>query len=359
MFYQRGVSKPGEVKRHATSRKFLPVASVAISILLMGACSKTPPLPASENLPKVLVNTIVAKSEAATAREEVVGTVRAKRHATLEAKVSGRIVALPVQLGQKVKRGELLARLDVKEISAKLEHARAILTQSESDLKRYSTLIKQGAVTQRDYDAVVSRNQVALAMRSGAKSMLAYATIRAPFAGVVTHKLAEVGNMASPGRPLLKIEDPTALRLEVGVPSGLLSFLTVGGLIPVRIAEMKEKLETTVAEISPAADPNSRTFLVKLELPPTAQLRAGQFGRAYVPTGRKDILRIQRKAIQNWGQMEVVFVVEKDLAKLRLIKTGKAFGQMVEVVSGLDNGDVLVAERVPGLRDGQPVGAKQ
>jgi RND family efflux transporter MFP subunit len=303
-----------------------------------------------------MVQTIVAKSEAATAQEEVVGTVRAKRHATLEAKVSGRIISLPIKLGQRVKRGQLIARLDVKEISAKLQQARAVLKQTETDLKRYSTLVKQSAVTRREYDAVVSRHQIALAARKGAKSMLAYATVRAPFTGVITHKLAEEGNLATPGRPLVKIEDPSALRLEVGVPSGLHGYLKVGLTIPVKIAGMKERLDTTIAEISPSADPNSRTFLAKLELPASAKLRAGQFGRAYIPTGRKDILRIPQKAIRNWGQMEIVFVVAKAHAQLRLIKTGKAFGEMVEVVSGLDSGDELVATHVAGLIDGQPVG---
>ena len=297
--------------------------------------------------------TTVAKQKL-QGREEVVGTVRAKLRATLEAKVSGRVEAMPVKLGQRVKAGALIARLDAQEIEAKVNQTRAVLQQAQGDMKRFSALLKQQAVTQREFDGVQARYQVALASLREARTMLGYATVRAPFAGVVTHKLADVGDLASPGRPLVELEDPRALRLEVAVPEALMGFIKVGASLPIRIAATEE-LEGTVAEVAPAADPNSRTFLVKVDLPQDAKVRTGQFGRALVPTGRSDILKVPNTAVVVRGQMELVFVVVEDRVHLRLVKTGKRFGSEVELVSGLDGDETIVVEGANALVDLQPV----
>ncbi len=323
--------------------------------LFLAGCGKPHEAPPAAQLPAVAVRVQPVESKTHLASEEVVGTVRARLHANLEAKVSGRVQKMLVSAGQSVKQGQLLAQLEVQEIQAKLDQAKALREQAERDRQRYDTLLQQQAVTRQEYDAVMARYRVAVASMSEAETMLGYATITAPFDGVITRKLADVGDLASPGRPLLELEDPTTLRLEADIPEALIGRVQMGGKLPLRVSAFTNDLEGTVSEIAPAADPNSRTFRVKLDLPPATGLRVGQFGRVLVPVSESRTLRVPAGAVVQRGQMEIVFVVANQTAQLRLVKTGKRLGNEVEIASGLNAGEQIVTEQAAGLLDGQPV----
>ncbi len=326
---------------------------------LVSACEAEHPHPTtSAPLPTVNVRVQTIAAQGLQGTQEVVGTVRAKLRATLEAKVSGRISRMPVRLGDRVKSGQLVAELDVAEVKAKFSQAEAVYHQAKTDRDRFERLRARDAVTPQEFEATNARYEVAKANLQEARSILDYAKVRAPFAGRVTHKLADVGDLASPGRPLIEIEDPTNLQLEVAVPEALSRFVGIGAPIPVRMAGAADRVEATVSEIAPAADPNSRTLLVKLDLPSSPDLRAGQFGRASIPTGRTQVLRLPERAILRRGSLEIVFVADEGRAKLRLVKTGKRFDDMVEVVSGLESGESVVVEGARSLADGQPIEAR-
>jgi RND family efflux transporter MFP subunit len=188
--------------------------------------------------------------------------------------------------------------------------------------------------------------------------MLGYTKVTAPFAGVITRKHADVGDLATPGKPLLDMEDSRALRLEADVPEAVVGKLALGDKLPVRIAALETELEGVISEIAPAADPGSRTFLVKLDLPAQPGLRAGQFGRVAMPVGETAALRVPVSALVQRGQMEIVFVVSGNQAQLRLVKTGKRIGSEVELVSGVEAGEKVVVEAAAGLMDGQPLTIK-
>ena len=188
--------------------------------------------------------------------------------------------------------------------------------------------------------------------------MLGYARVTAPFDGVITRKYADVGDLASPGKALLEMEDARDLRLEVDVPEAVVGHLALGDKLPVRVSGVSNELAALVSEISPAADPNSRTFLVKCDLPPNEGLRTGQFGRAAMPVGETSALRTPAAAVVQRGQMELIFVVTNDHAQMRIVKTGKRVGNEIELVSGVDAGEEVVIEGAEGLVDGQPVTLK-
>ncbi len=312
----------------------------------------------SSSLPtaQVRAQTVERKSRAAT--EDVVGTVRPKLSATIEAKVSGRIDQMLVVPGQTVKAGELLAHLDAAEISSRLDQANAALAQAEQDWKRISNLYQQQASTRSEYDAADAHFSMAKAAAAEAKAMMSYCDVLAPFDGVITRKLADVGDLATPGKPLLQIENPDTLRLEADVPEALIGNVKPGEKLAVRIASVAGDMEGTVAELSPTADPNSRTYLVKLDLPGATGLRSGQFGRVSVPVGETSAIRVPGSAVVQRGQMEIVFVVANGHAELRLVKTGNRVGDEMEVVSGLNSGEQVVTENASALADGQPVNIK-
>lgn len=283
------------------------------------------------------------------------GTVRAKLRATVEAKVSGRIEKMLVSPGQTVRAGELLAQLDVREVQARLDQALTLREQFSRDTERLRRLLKNNAVSHQEFETVESRYRVAVASATEAETMLGYARVTAPFAAVVTRKLADVGDLAAPGKPLAELEDPSALRLEADVPEALIARVRLGDRLPVRAATSLAGLEGVVSEIAPAADPASRTFLVKVDLPPGTTLRSGQFARVLVPVAETSALRVPAGAVVQRGQMELVFVETKRVAQLRLVKTGKRVGDEVELVSGVEAGERVVTERVAQLRDGQPL----
>jgi RND family efflux transporter MFP subunit len=290
-----------------------------------------------------------------TATEDVMGTVRPKLAASIEAKVSGRIETLLVVPGQTVKAGELLAQLDARETQARYDQAVAARQQAENDFKRATDLLGQKILSQSEFDAAQSRFRVAEAAEVEARTMLNYTKISAPFAGIITRKFADVGDLAMPGKPILQMENPETLRLEADVPEALIGNVKLGDKLSVRIAAVAGNLDGAVAEMSPAADPNSRTFLVKLDLSNTAGLRSGQFGRVAVPVGEVNSIRVPASAIVQRGQMELIFVVVNGHAQLRLIKTGRRVGDEIEIVSGLNPGEKIVSSAAANLIDGQPL----
>lgn len=142
---------------------------------------------------------------------------------------------MPVVLGQRVKASERLVRLDAAEITARLDQAVASLQQAERDGKRVASLFEQQAVTRAEYDASEVRHRVALGGAAEAKAMMSYVEILAPFDGVVARKWAEVGDLALPGKPLISIEDPSALQLEADVPQGILSHIQQDARLAARV----------------------------------------------------------------------------------------------------------------------------
>lgn len=336
------------------------LAAIALLAAILGTgCTppeKSPASPAA--LPAATVSTQAVARKARVATEEVVGTVRPKLSASLEAKVSGRVAQLLVVPGQAVTNGQLLLRLEAAEINSRLDQANAAREQAERDWNRLAKLFEQNASTRSELDAAETRFRVAKGAVAEAQAMMSYCDVAAPFAGVITRKLADVGDLAMPGKPLLQMENPAALRLETDVPEALMANLKLGDQLAVQVATVSGGLEGTVAELSPTADPNSRTFLAKLDLPNNPGLRSGQFGRVAVPVGEVSSIRVPASAVVQRGQMELVFIAANGHAQLRLVKAGSRVGDEVEVVSGLEAGEVIVARGAAELADGQPLNSQ-
>jgi len=306
----------------------------------------------------ISVRTQRVETKPIAAYEEVVGTVRAKLRATIEAKASGRILQMPALLGQSLTNGQLLVRLEAPEIQARLDQAGANLQQAERDSKRISSLFDQQAATRSDYESAHSRFLVAKGTLAEAQAMMGYVEVQAPFAGVVTRKWVDVGDQATPGKPLLEIEDPSRLQLDADVPEAVVARIKPGAQMSIRADHSAGDLSGTVVEMAPTADPASRTFRVKLDLTPVTGIMSGQFARLIVPVGETPSMLIPASAVLQRGQMDIVFVVEDQRARLHLVKTGRAFNHEIEILSGLDSGDLIVIHDPQQLSDGQPVQGK-
>jgi membrane fusion protein, multidrug efflux system len=261
---------------------------------------------------------------------------------------------LPVVPGNEVREGQLLARIDAAEYKARLEQAQASLQQAEQDWARISGLFKDEAATRAEYETSESRLRSARAAVTEAEVMLGYAEVAAPFAGVVTRKLAEVGDFATPAKGLVELETLGSFRLEADVPEGVIRGIEMGSELNVD-AGTGQLLKGKVAEVAPSADPTSRTFLVKVDLPQVPGLRSGQFGRLLLPAGESSALRVPAEALVVRGQLEMLFVVDDAHARMRLVRSGRKVGDEIEILAGLEERDQVVVAGAMNLRDGQPV----
>jgi RND family efflux transporter MFP subunit len=338
----------------------LTVVAIFAIVAAFTACGPKPESAkgSSADLPTVQVQTQPAEKKPRAMTEEVAGTIQAKTHATIEARLHGRIISMLVSLGDKVRKGQKIAQLDAGDIAARLEQAQAALAQAERDWKRVSTLLAQQSATQAEFDAAQARRQVAAGAVAEASAMLAYAEITAPFDGVVARKWAQAGDVAMPGKPLLDLDDPSALQMEADVPEAIAPHLKAGAMLTLRVDAVNRELSGTVSELAPAADPASRTFRVKLDLPQTDGLMPGQFARLSVPIGERTSVTVPVAAVVQRGQLEMVFAVADRHARMHLVKTGKRVGDAIEILSGLDAGQPVVLRGADQLTDGQPVEAR-
>ncbi len=315
----------------------------------------------ASSLPELAVETIVLKGEEVPVFDEVVGTVRPYREAQVSAKVTGRILEMLAVPGVKVKKGAVLAEIEVEELRAALERARASREKTDRDLERYRNLMSTGAATRAEFDAVQARQRMAAATVKETEVLIANASVQAPFDGTITRKFMDTGDFAAPGRPLFSVEDSSLLRLEIHVAESFANKVELDEKFRVRVDGAAVELDGTVAEISPSADPGSRTFLVKLDLEKNSALRAGQFGRAYLPRAKRMALSVPVKAVIQRGQMDYVFVALDGIARLRIVRANDAEVRagnketQIEILAGVEAGESVVISPPPELRDGQKV----
>jgi RND family efflux transporter MFP subunit len=170
---------------------------------------------------------------------------------------------------------------------------------------------------------------------------LSHTRIRAPEPGQVARRLVEPGDLALPGRPLVVLQTGGALRLEALVREGLIRRVGLGQELTVAVPSLETTLGGKVEEIVPAADPATRTFLVKVLLPPAPGLYAGMFGRLLIPAGREEVVLIPGEALVRVGQLETVLIRGEAGWQRAYVTTGQRREGMVEVLSGLEGGETL------------------
>jgi RND family efflux transporter MFP subunit len=320
---------------------------------------------------------------------EAVGTIRAAQTSQLASQATGNIVELRVHEGDRVQRGQVLAIIDDAQPRAAVDRATAgesaaqhevaasdsDLVLAQSTLTRYQTLYDRKSVSPQEFDEVKARYQAALAHRdltragqaqakaalSQAHTSLSYTRILAPFDGVITEKKADPGMLAIPGLPIFAIEGLGRYRLESALNENDLRYVRMGESVPVVVDALESALQKgKVVQIVPAADPDSRSFLVKIELPADTRLRSGLFGRAQFSRGNRSALLIPKTAVVERGQLQGVYVLDQNkIASLRYVTLGKTAGSVVEVLAGLQEGERLVAKPADLDLNGKRIEAQQ
>jgi len=282
------------------------------------------------------------------------GTVLSARRTTVASRILARIEEVRVTAGDDVAAGDLLVTLDARDLRARAAGAREALKAAEAQrelaqrqLERADTLLKRGVATRQRYDEAFSALQVSAAevdrvrqVVSEAETALSYTEIRVPAAGRVIDRLAEPGDTVSPGQPLLRLYDPTALRVEVPVRESLAVRLSVGDELRVEVPALAETMSGPIDEFVPFAEPGARTLLVKVRLPRDDRLFAGLYARVAVPAGERRRLLVPAEAVTRIGQLEFVTVIEETGAARRMVTSGERMADgRLDVLSGLAAGE--------------------
>ena len=337
------------MSRSVRSRRCLPV----LLFVLLGLL----PLPLTAAPADEPVTVPVARVEAREipALVELTGTVQAAERAAISARVSGVVSRVAVSLGSTVAAGEVLVTLEAGEITARLRQAEAQLAQAKRHLERDRSLLARDAATPETVRTRADQFAIAQAAHQEARSMLAYTTITAPFAGVIIAKRVNAGDLATPGTVLLELEDNRRLQVRTALPESLIARVRMGDRLTVHVPAAGVEVAAAVAEIGPASDPSSRSAAITLDLPAGADLRSGQFARVLVPAESAIALLVPESAVLPAGQMDRVFVIEGDTARLRLVRTGQRRDGLVEILAGLDPGETVATGNNRLLENGRRV----
>ena len=332
---------------------------IAAVLLAAGCGSKEEPVPAAVSAASqsaIQATVVEIKPAQVPVRVEVTGQGMPIFQATLSSRIQGTIDTLLVREGARVSKGQTLLQLDNRDVQADLARAEAEEENARTQLKRMNALLKDEAVSRQEVENASRAFKVAEANRKAVLAQLSYTVVKAPFDGVITEKKVEAGELASPGQPLLKMEDPLQLRLEATVAEGDLKSITRGDRIPVLIdALAAETLSGVVSQILPAGDPQTHTFMVKVDLPRTAGLKTGMFGRFQLDKGISHTMLLPASAVVERGELTSVYVVGADrIARLRWIKAGRRFDQQLEILSGVNPGERVLLDGSRGV-DGASV----
>ena len=287
------------------------------------------------------------KSESIAPRVDVVGTVASDMKVNLSARIPASVKEVFVAAGSPVKKGQDLVTLDDREIREQVTAAEAQFKQAETEFNRARQLYDNKATTEQALTAAQSMLTAARAQWERSKVMLTYAQITSPMDGVVTDRRVEPGDLANPGQLLLAIYDPTNMQLEAPVPVRLLAQLPIGQAVEVTLDRPATNFQGRVRQIVSEIDPLSRTQLVKVHIEGTGRdVMPGTFGRLWVADDARPAIMIPASAVYAVGQIELVQVVADRRAIRRAVRTGPKRGASVEVLSGLDAGDVVLVNPV-------------
>lgn len=327
----------------------LKMPAMFLSVLMLTACSKKigpedgVKTEHGTALP-VGAATLTVKSEPVAPRVEIIGTVGSERSIHLSARLSAYVKEINVSAGSVVTQNQTLVVLDDRELRDQLAATEAQRRQAEKEFQRAQQLYREKATTEQALTSAENAFHAAQAQANSMRVMLSYAIIKAPMAGIVTDRRIEAGDLANPGQVLLTMFDPQRMRLEAPVPARLVEKLPLGAKVDVKLEHPARDLHGRVTEIVSEIDPMSRTRKVKIQLADTpGEVLPGTFGRFCVEETPHPALLVPTKAILHMGQLEMVQVVAHGHLLRRLVKTGPVYGGHVEILSGLQDGEMVLA----------------
>ena len=342
---------------------YMRMALVAALGAVLAACggepadAGMPPLPALDTV-------VVGTGDGVATGQAWDGVVEAVQQADLGAQTGGRVTRIAVDVGDRVRAGEVLLQLTAVEQQAGADTARAQLlaaeaaaAEAESGYRRFAALADDQYVSRAQLDQARARRDSAVAAREAARAQLAqaarqaeYTVVRAPFAGVVSARRVEPGETVAPGQPLVSLYAPGALRIEVQVPQSAAAAIAKAGSARVLFGDGRSTMAAQVI-MHPVADPRTHSVAVRVVLPDTGPAPVpGTTAKVVFPIGTGDTLSIPAGALVRRGELTGVYVIDGNRIALRQLRPGARTGDRVEVVSGLQRGETIATNPVAAVQ---------
>ncbi|MEX2435259.1 MAG: efflux RND transporter periplasmic adaptor subunit [Balneolaceae bacterium] len=364
-----------KMKQNPT-RFFLLLPLIAAGSLFLASCSGETGLPEAEEPVNVELSTVSVSSIGSG--QAFSGRVESNDMANLSTIVMGTVQEVLAEVGQNVSKGDVLLRIKDDQIRAQkmqLEankvQAAANLENTRKNFNRIKNLYADESATSKELDDITAMYEIAKAnmeaLEAGLREvdeMLSYTVIRAPFDGIVSRKHVKAGDMASPGHPLLSVSNPGSLKITASVPENRVNSIEEDAEITVSVgAAGITNAPARLLNVSRAADPVSRQFAIEAELTDpdlTSNLNPGMFAEIHLKTDETSSVIVPKSALIKRGQLSGVYTVSADnRAVLRWLRLGNEFGDDMEVVAGLKEGETIILTAGEPLKQGRLVSADQ
>lgn len=276
------------------------------------------------------------------------GTVEAVQQAVVAAQVQGRILEVRADAGQVVKKGDVLMRIDAREAAEAVAAAEALYLNAKAHYERTRNLTQQKFMSQAALDKAKAELDAATANRGAAAAGSSHATIVAPMAGIVARRHAELGDMATPGKPLFTVYAPSGLRVTATVPQYRLKSVQGIKSVKVELPESALWVEGGALQVFPSADPNTHATQVRAALPAGIATAPGAFARLHFAVGEAQKMTVPATAVVRRSELTAVYVeAANQRPSLRQVRLGEAVGQgELEVLSGLNAGEKVFVDGV-------------
>lgn len=350
---------------------------------MLSSCSGSSLPEAGENKDTSIMVSVARPSGANAGGVTASGQVEAVQTAVISTRVMGTITRVFVKLGDKVNKGQLLATISSDDLAARraqtdaqIAGAQADRENAQKDFDRYTVLYNRQSATASELDNATLRLHAAKArlgaaeqMRREVEASMAYTRLTAPFSGVVTQKLADEGSLASPGIPLLTIEQDNELQVNATVAESDISRVRKGDKAELEIKSTGLRTTGSIVQISTSSAATGGQYAVKISLPAAVQksVRAGMYANVFIPTKKPDAantaggeaILVPASALVENGQLTGLYTISTThTALLRWVRTGKTVGDQIEILSGLGADEPFIAGSTGKLFNGVPVKEK-
>jgi len=345
------------------------IVGILLPVLLSG-CGRNEEISIAKT-DEIRVEIMEASTSNAISTNQLNGTVKSETRSEIGTKVFGEIEAIQFKIGETVRRGQVLIQIKDDDLQAKkaqiesgLEEVNANFDLVGKDYNRYKILFEQESATLREWEEIQTAFATAKARKKAAQNqlreiedLLNYTTIKAPYSGVIAARYADEGDIASPGKPLIVMEKEQAFEVDVTVPESSISYINIGDTMAVSIPSTGAMLEGVVAEISSSAEPMSRQFKAVLLLNiGEYEVRSGMYAEVNIQKEGRPTIFIPKTSLVERGQLVGVYAVStNNNAVLRWLTPGVEQGDMIEILSGLKDGENFVRNASDIKFDGQKV----
>jgi RND family efflux transporter MFP subunit len=349
---------------------------LSVSVLFLASCGgKKTKKAVVDNSPAIAVTVEKAGGDSNNPFITASGKVQATNSAELSTRMMGYVTKTYANVGDKVRKGQLLVSINNTDLQAKKAQVEANIIKAEAgfknaekDYNRFKNLFAQNSTSQKEMDDITANFEMAKAsvnavkqMRNEVNAQFAYANIRAPFSGVVTNKFIKKGDMANPGMPLISVEGKGGFEVIAMVPESEISKIKKGRQVDVLVKSLNKTIKGKVSEVSTSAKNTGGQYLVKVNLDKIdANILSGMFATVQFPIEKTEkssnTVLIQTSALVEKGELKGVYTVSKtNTALLRWLRLGRSFGDNIEVLSGLSADENYIVSAQGKLYNGAKI----